>query len=318
MYSGGSGTSGDPYLIATPQDLNDVRNNLAAYFKQTDEIDLDVAPYNVDPGWVPINNFTGDYDGDGHFVQNPHINRDADEQGIFGIVSGGHIHGLGVEGVDFIFDTAYDTFRVGVIAGELDNGALVEKCWVKSGTIFVSTNSYSSFIGGIVGSIIDSASIIQDCRSDIDVIGYKYIGGIAGLNSGIIRRCLIASAGAGILASDKAGGITGASGTIQNCAVYCDSVLEIGGTIAARVAPNATVVNCYGEENVSVSDGTVSDANGEDGEDKTLAEMKTRSTYQTGLGWDFARTWFIQNTVDFPKLQEFRAEQAGLFFGINF
>lgn len=40
-YSGsGSGTSGDPYLVASASQLNKVRNDLTAYYKQTADIDI--------------------------------------------------------------------------------------------------------------------------------------------------------------------------------------------------------------------------------------------------------------------------------------
>ena len=42
QFSGGSGTSGSPYLIVAPADLDNVRNHLSAgtYFELTNDIDL--------------------------------------------------------------------------------------------------------------------------------------------------------------------------------------------------------------------------------------------------------------------------------------
>lgn len=39
-FSGGSGTKGDPYLIKTPQDLDNIRNNLSAHYKLAATIDM--------------------------------------------------------------------------------------------------------------------------------------------------------------------------------------------------------------------------------------------------------------------------------------
>lgn len=71
-YSGGTGTVGDPYLIATPQDLHEVRFNLDKHFKLNNNIDLNPEIieneewYNETEGWEPIGNelepFTGSLD----------------------------------------------------------------------------------------------------------------------------------------------------------------------------------------------------------------------------------------------------------------
>ncbi|MDP3115145.1 MAG: hypothetical protein Q8M98_10305 [Candidatus Cloacimonadaceae bacterium] len=57
LFSGGSGTSVDPYQIANANDLNNVRGSyLNKYFIQTADIDL--SSYGIDydggKGWVPI------------------------------------------------------------------------------------------------------------------------------------------------------------------------------------------------------------------------------------------------------------------------
>lgn len=55
-FSGaGSGDVGDPYIIMTVAQLDEMRNFPDAYFKLGADIDLDVAPYNTE-GWVPIGN----------------------------------------------------------------------------------------------------------------------------------------------------------------------------------------------------------------------------------------------------------------------
>ena len=41
QFSGkGSGTEKDPYLVSNAEELFEVRNNLSAYYKQIDDIDL--------------------------------------------------------------------------------------------------------------------------------------------------------------------------------------------------------------------------------------------------------------------------------------
>lgn len=102
-FSGsGSGTSVDPYLVTSATQLNEVRNDFTAYYKQTADIDL--SGY---PNWTRIgnsisldDNFTGTYDGDGHKVTGLSITSTAaNGNGLFGVVgAGGVIKNLGVSG----------------------------------------------------------------------------------------------------------------------------------------------------------------------------------------------------------------------------
>jgi hypothetical protein len=79
----GTGISGDPYIIATAEDLVSLSNEVykeywGAYFEQTADISL------ADVGWEPIGTyaspFTGCYDGGGHTVSNLSINKPVDDE----------------------------------------------------------------------------------------------------------------------------------------------------------------------------------------------------------------------------------------------
>ena len=69
-FAGGSGTEGDPYLVATADHLNNVRNHLDQHFRQI--ADLDLSFYRSGSGWNPIgtstDRFTGTYDGNGYTI----------------------------------------------------------------------------------------------------------------------------------------------------------------------------------------------------------------------------------------------------------
>ena len=54
-FAGGTGTVDDPYLVATADQLNEIRYHLEAglYFKQIEDIDLAHYP-DDDEGWLPI------------------------------------------------------------------------------------------------------------------------------------------------------------------------------------------------------------------------------------------------------------------------
>ena len=77
----GSGTENDPYIIMTPSHLNQVRNNLDAYYELGADIDLTelTAPggdlskksdYTSEGfGWEAIDGFSGSLDGKGHTIK---------------------------------------------------------------------------------------------------------------------------------------------------------------------------------------------------------------------------------------------------------
>jgi len=71
-FAGGTGTDLDPYLISTPNQLNDIRtgSNLGKSYKLINDIDLDVSPYNNGDGWLPIDYFYGKIDGNGFKIKN--------------------------------------------------------------------------------------------------------------------------------------------------------------------------------------------------------------------------------------------------------
>ena len=66
------GTADNPFIIKTPADLNNVRNNLFAHYKLGNDIDLNIAPYNTGMGWEPIaaspSAFFGSFDGAGYKI----------------------------------------------------------------------------------------------------------------------------------------------------------------------------------------------------------------------------------------------------------
>ena len=71
----GSGIEGDPYLVATLQDLQCMNMNLSAYYKLIADIDAsDTAIWYDGAGFMPIGSsatpFRGAFDGAGHIISN--------------------------------------------------------------------------------------------------------------------------------------------------------------------------------------------------------------------------------------------------------
>ncbi len=113
----GSGTSGDPYQIATLENLywitaSDVdvptpnqANRWAANYIQTVNIDASsTSTWDSGLGWSPIGNlsvqFTGNYNGNSKTISGLYINRVANGQGFFGSTNGGSISNLGLMSIN--------------------------------------------------------------------------------------------------------------------------------------------------------------------------------------------------------------------------
>ena len=108
----GTGTSSDPYLIASLNNLYwiaDQNNNVhtdftGKYFKQTANINASTtSTWFSGLGWNPIGNgsnaFYGSYDGQGYTISNLFISRSTDYIGLFGYCSAGTIENLGATDV---------------------------------------------------------------------------------------------------------------------------------------------------------------------------------------------------------------------------
>jgi hypothetical protein len=201
-YSGGSGTSDNPYQIGSAADLL----TLAADANDYNQSFILIADINLDPN-LPGNSvfttaviardtdnsnnsfegvaFTGVFDGAGHKITKLTINTNGAENdylGLFGNIDGGEVKNLGLENVS--------------ITGGL--------------------SSYSTYIGGLAG---ENYGTISNCFSTGNLEGKAYfLGGLAGGNDGNISDSCSAGTITGSNDSGLLGGLVGENyGTISNC-----------------------------------------------------------------------------------------------------
>lgn len=151
----GSGTEGDPYLIASLADLRWLSESpevWGAIIKQTADIDAtETKTWNNGEGFSPIgtdftNKFTGTYLGDGHVIRNLYINDDREfgqRTGFFGWTNGASISKLGIENITI---EAPGISQVGALVGYAQQTTVSES--FATGSI-----SASSAVGGLIGSI---------------------------------------------------------------------------------------------------------------------------------------------------------------------
>ncbi|PFK11111.1 halomucin [Bacillus cereus] len=209
-FSGGGGSQDSPYLVENEEDLNNVRNNLSAYYTQTQDIIM--TSYQTGSGWNPISNFSGFFDGRGFEIKDLYIKRTQNNIGLFGEQKNGTIRRVRLTNVSITGNGSYVAALVGlksngeisdcaVLSGEIRNegvsasrtGGIVGE--QGSGTIKRNYNhaavySDGSFCGGIIGK--NSAGSISSCYSTGKVIdttlakNASYHGGFCGSNSGSI------------------------------------------------------------------------------------------------------------------------------------
>ena len=221
VFSGGSGTANDPYLIATADELQNMLHRRKAHYRLISNISLEGV------AWTPIgtksNPFGGSLDGGGFVIDGLNVSApSAGYAGLFGY-SVGTVRNVNLTNVRIAVSTDTSALYCGGIAGY--NTGAVTSCTV-DGVIRGTTlwERQNACVGGICG--YSSQSVVSACFdgtvtakvSQLDSIAY--CGGIVGYGTGA-RDCrsygsVIAD---GALDCDcYAGGIIGcATGNIASC-----------------------------------------------------------------------------------------------------
>lgn len=179
-FCGGAGRLNDPYLICDWHDLNEVREysiSSARYFLLNNSLDKNSEGYynyNSHPeGWVPINNFGGNFDGGGNYISDLYINRTSGSVGLFGDIyykGPSTIQNLELKDVD--------------VSGLDYTGSLAGRFTSSFPHLFNCTSSGkvvgSNYVGGLVGWM-SSLSEVDGCSFFGEVEGsYIYTGGLFG------------------------------------------------------------------------------------------------------------------------------------------
>lgn len=194
-FAGGDGTEASPYLIATANQLNNVRNHLSSHFKQLRDISL-----REYPNWMPIGSktdmFKGSYDGNGNKI------------------------------TDLCIEREYYTY-VGLFSC-MDEDSLVKNLGIEISSEKILGNHYS---GSIVGYLEGGAKIIN-CYSIGDIKGLKCTGGIAGFIIGEVKNCHFEG---NVVGCEHVGGVVGYArdSNIDNCyhVGNIEGAEELGGIV---------------------------------------------------------------------------------------
>ena len=230
----GNGTSEDPYLIKTTDDLNKLAVQVNAgtdyagkYFKVDNNITYDSTKidengnkHNYTAIGTIINSFKGKFDGNGKTISGIRIYKPDDvELGLFGALG----EGAEVENVKLAYVEITGYGNIGGVAGY--NKGTISNCTVEKSVKIASLSDNSSGIGGIVG--YNDGGTVSGCTSSAELTssgnGSHSFGGIVGENgykgtvSGCTSSATLTSSGDN---SFSFGGIVGNNfneGTVTDC-----------------------------------------------------------------------------------------------------
>ena len=269
-FSGGTGTQGDPWLIASQADLTalaeflnsgnaetfdaenaGVGNCHGYYFKQTADIDL------TGVTWEPIGYsgsyyFAGNYDGGGHSITNAVSTGKVDPDGfatagIFGWVAFGSVENLHVKNANFVATGQNEYSYVGGIAG-VCYGSSIKNCSVENSSLESRRNNNNNCAGSIVG--YSTGGTFEKCAAENNQIRtMAYGGGFVGevdddpdygvgnstFTNGYVANCTVISETDDSQGTSFSGGfageITDSTLTIQNCYVYQATLSTVGNAV---------------------------------------------------------------------------------------
>lgn len=264
----GSGTKNEPYIISNASELRKLSDDSAngetysgKYFKMTADIKINskVLMPNGEltddslklEKWIPIKEFAGYYDGQGHTVSGIYINTDADYCGLFGTAIGATIENL-------VIDDTYikANCAIGSITGLMTDEGHINRCVCRNSCVIMGSGSGLN-IGGIAGGVQSSSSVLNCANyARVEAEG-SGCGGIVGYfgayrTTASIVNCVNKGdvVGSSRGSGRSGGGILGiymgdrrTPQVIQNC-VNTGKILN-GGAIIGRLENVLTIVDNY-------------------------------------------------------------------------
>ncbi|MDK2867931.1 MAG: hypothetical protein PWP38_2246 [Clostridiales bacterium] len=259
VFSGGSGTSKDPYQIDNAEDLSMVAQYPGMYFKQTSNIDLKDVSAMTSIGKASTL-FSGVYDGNGKIIKNLTMNRpDEYNVGLFNIDANGVVKNLKI-----IDANIKATGTAGILAG-INLGKITD-CDVEGSVVVTHNNQGAGLLAG------ENRNLILNCSAKGSVTGKNQIGGLVGLNTSAFEstgRIENSYADATVTSQNCGGGLTGANesgeystypftGNVQRSAEIVSSFAkgnvgggwQLGGLIGNN---NGSISNCYATGDVTGS-----------------------------------------------------------------
>ena len=292
LFSGGTGTQEDPWLITSQEDLialaeflnsgnaetfdtedAGIGNCYGYYFKQTADIDL------TGVSWEPIGYsgsyyFAGNYDGDGHSITNAVSTGKVDPEGfatagIFGWVAFGSVENLHVKNANFVAIGQNNYSYVGGIAG-VCYGSSIENCSVVNSSLESKRNNNNNCAGSIVG--YSTGGTFEKCAAENNQVktmayGGGFVGEVDddpayGAGTSTFTNCYIANCSVSSKTDDVqgvslvggfVGEMTDSALTVKNCYVYRAMLSTEGTAVPGIKATGVFAGHLWGDSSIVVT-----------------------------------------------------------------
>ncbi len=332
-FSGGSGTSGNPFLISEAADVTALKGDFncwasGTYFEQTADVDMGGVTWTDHA--IGYNNlsrqFEGNYNGGGFEITGLNIDFTGSASGKFddGFYAGffgdleGNVSNLGFTGA------VSGKYSVGGLVGYLGNAKQISNSYA-TGAVTASSNT----VGGLVGSLF--AGSVVDSYATGSVSGAGSVGGLIGYSSNAGGNLVSRSFATGTVTSTRkyAGGLIGsmrltsvedsyATGAVASTSsefggligYNLDSTLvrsysigsvqglvPFGGLIGVNDSADVGTSSFWDIPTSGLSSGVGLNKNGGtfNAVGATTAEMQTLSTFEDA-NWDISDSWVSSNT----------------------
>lgn len=203
----GSGEEGSPYYIFNETQLKKINTiyGTGKYYSLKDDISLT-------KDFAPINNFSGDFDGNGFTISGFTYSADAENAGLFSSISG-RVYDLRLK--NFNISGSYN--NVGALAGQVTGNVSN----VVANQVVINNNRENANTGAMFGSA-NNASIVKVGVDNANVTAISgNIGGFAGVVNKGVAQATYTNAVVNAQTSDTVGGYAGkfvigdSIGTIQ-------------------------------------------------------------------------------------------------------
>jgi hypothetical protein len=187
-FSGaGSGTGGDPYIITTCTQLQEMKDALSATYQLGNDFDCTgFDPQSNGKGFIPVGTagtpFTGTLDGNSKTISNFLINRPLENDvGLFGYVSAANVHSFTIGG------SVTGKMSTGGVIGRMAGVATIDGVTSDIDVVSDGSNTLGNGTGGLIGYVVVSSNLTtitnNTVTGNITVTtggAAKYIGGISG------------------------------------------------------------------------------------------------------------------------------------------
>ena len=313
-YSGGTGTSSNPYLISSKTDMvalaNAVNSGTNSYKGKFFRLTQNLTGANALTTSIGIDGISGSYAFEGVFDGNGfEVEMNKAQGGIFDFISYATIQSLGVKGT-ISTSSKKGQLYVGGICGYAANSKIAY-CY-NTASLSISDGENIN-VGGICGSAYNTT--ITDCFNYGILYGSSSInllfGGICGAGGDILNCFNVGNISAVVGQYGDVAGVCGSSAeSIKNC-FSANTSIETN-SYGSRIINTITTFNIH-SNNYALSTMTINGSTNNssntvfNGINASLSNFKSQSWIQANLGWDFNTVWQMSssNSVSqgFPVLR---------------